>query len=45
MRILFCIGLYKGALFELKSERKSTKNTHPCVEADIAEYTHFTFRE
>ncbi len=32
---------HKGALFALKSESKSTKKTHPCVKADIEEYTHF----
>ncbi len=26
---------HKGALFVLKSEHKSTKTTHPCVEADV----------
>ncbi len=26
---------HKDALFVLKSESKSTKTTHPCVEADI----------
>ncbi len=25
---------HKGALFAFKSERKSTKKMHPCVEAD-----------
>ncbi len=32
--LLYQLG-HKGALFALQSERKSTKNTHPCFEADI----------
>ncbi len=43
MRILFRISrvtTHKGALFALKSERKSMKKTHPCVEDDTEECPH-----
>ncbi len=36
--LLYQLG-HKGTLFALKSERKSTKTTHPCVEANIEVYT------
>ncbi len=35
---------HKGALFAFKSESKSSKNMHPCVEADTEECTHFESR-
>ncbi len=35
---------HKGALFAFKSEHTLTKKTHPCVEADIEECTHFASR-
>ncbi len=41
MRILFCISRATGAL---KSECKSAKKTHPCVEANIEACTHFVSR-
>ncbi len=34
----------KDALFAFKSEHKSTKKTHPCVEADTEECKHFASR-
>ncbi len=34
----------KDALFAFKSERKSMYKTHPCVEADTEECTHFAYR-
>ncbi len=35
---------HKGVLFAFKSESKSTKKTHPCVEADTEDCTHFASR-
>ncbi len=35
---------HKGALFVLKSERKSSKKSHPFVEAVTEVCTHFAFR-
>ncbi len=34
----------KDALFAFKSEHKSTKKTHPCVEADTEDCKHFASR-
>ncbi len=36
---------YKNALFAFKSERKSMKKTHPCVETDTEACTHFASRD
>ncbi len=41
MRTLLYQPGYKGAVFAFKTERKSTKKMHPCVEVDTEEYTHF----
>ncbi len=35
---------HKDALFAFKSERKSMYKTHPCVEIDTEECTHFASR-
>ncbi len=35
---------HKSTLFAFKSDCKSTKKTHPCVEADTEECTHVASR-
>ncbi len=43
MRSLLYQPGHKDALFAFISERKLMKKTHPCVEADIEECTHFEY--
>ncbi len=45
MRTLFCISRTTRVCCLFSNQRKSTKKTHPCVEADTEDCTHFASRE